>query len=282
MMDASAALPIIDRLWWYASLAATGIVTEEATPLIGGLAAHDGHIQLVLAALSTAVGVWGAGILLYWIGRWRGGWVRQRFPTIAEACRSVGLDLATDRIPVGPAAHYVMGGVETDLWGRTTLLGLYAAGEVACTGVHGANRLASNSLLEGLVFGARASQAMLLPGEDVAPFSILALGADDAATLRAPRDGGQTPSEEDVRSLMWNAVGLLRDGAGLQIAIERLDAWYAALGADRGRIASLVTVGRLMAHAALRREETRGGHARADFRRRDDVKFRIHFGERIH
>jgi L-aspartate oxidase len=81
---------------------------------------------------------------------------------------------------------------------------------------------------------------------------------------------------------MWNAVGLLRDGAGLQIAIERLDGWYAALGSDRGRLASLITVGRLMAHAALRREETRGGHARADFRSRDDVKFRIHFGERIH
>ena len=81
---------------------------------------------------------------------------------------------------------------------------------------------------------------------------------------------------------MWNAVGLLRDGAGLQIAVERLDRWYAALGSDRGRVASLITVGRLMAHAALRREETRGGHARADFRSRDDVKFRIHFGERIH
>ena len=208
-------------------------------------------------------------------------WVRKRFPTIAEACRSVGLDLGTDRIPVGPAAHYVMGGVETDLWGRTTLLGLYAAGEVACTGVHGANRLASNSLLEGLVFGARAAQAMLLPGEDLAPFSILALGAEEPArvvqsTVRA------LPTAEEVRALMWNAVGLLRDGAGLQIAIERLDAWYAGLGSDRSRLASLITVGRLMAHAALRREETRGAHARADFRRRDDVKFRIHFGERIH
>lgn len=209
-----------------------------------------------------------------------GDWVRKRFPTIADACRSVGLDLGADPIPVGPAAHYVMGGVETDLWGRTTLLGLYAAGEVACTGVHGANRLASNSLLEGLVFGARAAQAMLVPGEDVAPFSILA--TDDAPRLRASRDGGHAPSEEEVRSLMWNAVGLLRDGAGLQIAVERLDRWYAALGSDRGRLASLITVGRLMAHAALRREETRGGHARTDFRSRDDVKFRIHFGERIH
>ncbi len=88
---------------------------------------------------------------------------RARFPTITAVCATAGLDLATDRIPVGPAAHYVMGGVQTDLWGRTTVPGLYAAGEVACTGVHGANRLASNSLLEGLVFGARAAQAMLEP-----------------------------------------------------------------------------------------------------------------------
>src|SRR5437763_15264238 len=87
-------------------------------------------------------------------------YVAQRFPTVAEMCRRVGLDLARDRIPVGPAAHYVMGGVQTDLDGRTTIAGLFAAGEVACTGVHGANRLASNSLLEGLVFGARAGCAM--------------------------------------------------------------------------------------------------------------------------
>src|SRR5204863_9436064 len=86
--------------------------------------------------------------------------VRARFPTIAAACRQVGLDLATDPIPVGPAAHYVMGGIDTDEWARTSLPGLYAAGETACTGVHGANRLASNSLLEGLVFGARAAAAM--------------------------------------------------------------------------------------------------------------------------
>jgi membrane protein DedA with SNARE-associated domain len=80
MLETSAALPIIDRIWWYASLAATGIVTEEATPLIGGLAAHDGHILLATAGMAVSLGVWGAGILLYWIGRWRGSWVRQRFP----------------------------------------------------------------------------------------------------------------------------------------------------------------------------------------------------------
>jgi membrane protein DedA with SNARE-associated domain len=80
MLDASAALPIIDRLWWYVSLAATGIFTEEATPLIGGLAAHDGHIRLSIAGFAASLGIWGYGLLLYWIGRWRGAWVRQRFP----------------------------------------------------------------------------------------------------------------------------------------------------------------------------------------------------------
>src|SRR4029079_11858359 len=96
--------------------------------------------------------------------------VHRRFPLIAAACRCAGLDLAADRIPVGPAAHYLMGGVVTDLDGRTTLPGLFAAGEVACTGVHGANRLASNSLLEGLVFGARAGAAMRgAPGAPIDP-----------------------------------------------------------------------------------------------------------------
>jgi len=86
------------------------------------------------------------------------GYVRERFPTIAAMCAQVGLDLARDPIPVGPAAHYIMGGVDTDEWGRTSIAGLFAAGEAASTGVHGANRLASNSLLEGLVFGARAGR----------------------------------------------------------------------------------------------------------------------------
>src|SRR5205814_5378068 len=99
--------------------------------------------------------------------------VRRRFPMIAQACADAGLDLARDRVPVSPAAHYIMGGVETDLDGRTSLPGLFAAGEVACTGVHGANRLASNSLLEGLVFGRRAGRAMIdtAPGTWPARFS---------------------------------------------------------------------------------------------------------------
>ncbi|HWI18923.1 MAG TPA: L-aspartate oxidase [Vicinamibacterales bacterium] len=212
-------------------------------------------------------------------------WTRARFPTIAEACKTVGLDLGTDRIPVGPAAHYLMGGVETDLWARTAVPGLYAAGEVACTGVHGANRLASNSLLEGLVFGARAAQSMLLPGEDFTPFSVLATSRSESVpgttSDRKLVSGTRSdlPAEADVRGLMWNSVGLWRDEALLTTAVEALDEWYAALGDDRGRVAALVTVGRLMARAALRREETRGSHARSDFPSRDDVKFRIHLGD---
>ncbi|HEX8029579.1 MAG TPA: L-aspartate oxidase [Vicinamibacterales bacterium] len=200
-------------------------------------------------------------------------WVRARFPTITEACLSANLDLATDRVPVGPAAHYVMGGVSTDVWGRTTVGGLYAAGEVACTGVHGANRLASNSLLEGLVFGARAAQAILEPEVPGVP------GVPRVDDARMVAGRGRMPTESNVRGLMWNSVGLWRERALLETAIEALDEWYGALGSDRSRVAALVTVGRLMARAALRREESRGSHARADFPSRDDVKFRIHLGD---
>jgi L-aspartate oxidase len=211
-------------------------------------------------------------------------WVRRRFPTIAGACKSAGFDLATDRIPVGPAAHYIMGGVETDLWGRTTVPGLFAAGEVACTGVHGANRLASNSLLEGLVFGARAAQVMVKPPEGARPFSVRSpLTQSRKAKSAWPR------SESDVRMLMWRSVGLVREDASLAAAVTQLEGWSQALatqiergGLDeaRWRLATIVTVGRLIARGALRREETRGGHARADFPARDDVNFRIHIAER--
>ncbi len=115
-------------------------------------------------------------------------YVRRRFPTIAAMCTSVGLDLARDPIPVGPAAHYIMGGVETDEWTRTSLPGLYAAGEVACTGVHGANRLASNSLLEGLIFGARAAEAMQQP-PTAAPLKL-----DRVLATRAPGTSTAAPA----------------------------------------------------------------------------------------
>jgi L-aspartate oxidase len=209
--------------------------------------------------------------------------VHQRFPLISEACRRAGLDLARDRIPVGPAAHYVMGGVETDLDGRTTVPGLFAAGEVACTGVHGANRLASNSLLEGLVFGARAGCAMrdehsAIPRADRSPAPA---ARHEPARLNA--------DAIELSRLMWNDVGLFRDRDGLTRALSVLEpAWQeldATLTAGRildpsdWRTASLVTVGRLIARAALRREESRGGHYRGDFPDRDDVHWKRRVSE---
>src|SRR5207253_5600252 len=121
-------------------------------------------------------------------------YVVRRFPTIAETCGRIGLDLARDRIPVGPAAHYMMGGVETDEWGRTSLAGLFAAGEVACTGVHGANRLASNSLLEGLVFGARAATAMA-GGRAVKPRPASSTFTEPASPEAPLSDAGRTVSD---------------------------------------------------------------------------------------
>jgi L-aspartate oxidase len=213
--------------------------------------------------------------------------VRRRFPTIAQACAEAGLDLATDRIPVSPAAHYLMGGVATDLDGRTAIPALFAAGEVACTGVHGANRLASNSLLEGLVFGARAAEAMK--------------GAVRSANLREldvtpwqPRveagAGDRVPSAFAVGDLMWRHVGVVRDRRGLETAVEQLESWYAALSAqfetpvsddDSRRLRSLVTVGLLIARAALRREESRGAHFRTDFAARDDLHWNTHVSDAL-
>jgi L-aspartate oxidase len=220
--------------------------------------------------------------------------VTRRFPTIAVMCRRIGLDLARDLIPVGPAAHYMMGGVETDEWGRTSLGGLFAAGEVACTGVHGANRLASNSLLEGLVFGARAGMAMRNPPGNPAEVNPAEARSHvrDAATISAnravatgsERPGGVEPmTSAAVRDLMWRCAGLFRTRSGLEEAVSRLAATY---NGERSRASRrtleewrgvhLLTVAYLIARAALRREESRGAHFRADFPARDDVHWQIH------
>jgi len=139
-------------------------------------------------------------------------------------CRRVNIDIARDLIPVGPAAHYMMGGIDTDEWGRTSVPGLFAAGETACTGVHGANRLASNSLLEGLVFGARAGEAMQGPlvaaplKADRVPVSAHA-GAHPASESLAP---------DAVRGLMWRSAGLFRTCDSLSTAVARLEGTYLA------------------------------------------------------
>lgn len=175
--------------------------------------------------------------------------VLTRFPVAAAQCHEVGLDLSLDLIPVAPAAHYFMGGVLTDTWGRTTVRGLLAAGEVACTGVHGANRLASNSLAETLVFGRRAALAEDAPAE-LPPLPI------SEPIGPAPTLGLLLPA---VRELADRHLGPRRRGPELEAAAERLAAGGVAAGS---RSATLVAW--LVALAALRREESRGGHFRED------------------
>jgi L-aspartate oxidase len=204
--------------------------------------------------------------------------VRKRFPTIYATCLQYNIDIATELIPVRPAAHYSMGGVRTDLDGRTSVPGLYAAGEVACTGVHGANRLASNSLLEGLVYGTRAAKAMSATD-----------GTPQAATASVPQVGthssnGNTGEIEtfirQVRSLMWQHVGVVRQGKELRSVVEELNnlQQHAPKGVSRSahEAANIVQTGLLIARSALAREESRGAHYRVDFPLKNDAKFRNH------
>jgi L-aspartate oxidase len=186
------------------------------------------------------------------------GHIRHRFPRIFETCLRHGVDITRDAIPVHPAAHYAMGGVRTDLEGRASLRRLYAAGETACTGVHGANRLASNSLLEGVVFGARAGRAMRECA--AVPF-----------TEGEPPSESRFPaiSEQDLRALAWRDCGILRSGATLQKACEFLDALPLTRCPEAGRghyeLRNMHIVSTLIARCALAREESRGGHYRSDF-----------------
>jgi L-aspartate oxidase len=202
------------------------------------------------------------------------GFLRERFPKIFETCLRYGLDLTKDQLPVSPATHYVMGGVKTDTHGRTTLAGLYAAGEVACTGVHGANRLASNSLLEGLVFGARAGAAAVedslpSPGRsesDPVEFDLSEWRLDPRAKSR-------------VQEMMWRKVGLIRRAADLQTAVEECARIVEENVNERTK--NFARLARLMAQAALWREESRGGHYREDCPVRDDDHWRVHSSQQI-
>jgi L-aspartate oxidase len=184
--------------------------------------------------------------------------IRNRFPRIYETCLRYGVDISTSPAPVHPAAHYAMGGVWTDLNGQTTVDRLFAAGEAACTGVHGANRLASNSLLEGVVFGARAGRAMRSCAKE--PF----LPGRERPKIAFP-DAGET----ELRQLTWDACGIVREGKGLSAAVAQLAEYE--ISEKRGAslheydVRSIHAVAGLIARCALAREESRGGHYRSDF-----------------
>jgi L-aspartate oxidase len=190
--------------------------------------------------------------------------VSSRFPQIYRFCLEHELDITREPIPVSPAAHYMMGGVRTNTWGETNLAGLYACGETACMGLHGANRLASNSLLETVVFAKRVVQRTLdLPGVPT-PAAPDARPLPGAALAKASR-----PDRTALQTLMWEKVGIVRDGPTLGEAARLLSAWKAALPAPCDRpsheLANLVLLGRLVTEAALQREESRGAHYRRDF-----------------
>jgi L-aspartate oxidase len=192
----------------------------------------------------------------------------KRFPTIDAACRERGLDWSRMPIPVTPAAHYWMGGVRTDTWGRTSVPGLFAVGEVACTGVHGANRLASNSLLESLVFAWRCAELLL--DETDAPSAVFATQDGTPAPLSVPARFTKRDSKMvdrfALQTLMWNAAGIERDSAGLEAAAAQLDQWQpCGRTVHELETANLLAVARVILTAALARRESRGAHFREDF-----------------
>ncbi len=205
-----------------------------------------------------------------------GEFLAKRFPNIDAACRAQGFDWGEQPIPVTPAAHYYMGGIRTDEWGRTSVSGLYAVGEAACNGLHGANRLASNSLLEGAVYGTRVVEALGMPDtpDDFGADWTEPLDVDLGDT--AADDDAESLTRDDLQQLMWDAAGLARNGDDLAAAATRLSAWRAPTVTDAksAEDANLLVVSRAVVVSALARRESRGGHYRTDFPEPDPAQAR--------
>ncbi|MEW5974936.1 MAG: L-aspartate oxidase [Acidobacteriota bacterium] len=204
--------------------------------------------------------------------------VRKRFPRVHQTCLNYNIDMTVDMIPVHPAAHYLMGGVWTDVDGRTSLRNLFAAGEVACTGVHGANRLASNSLLEGLVYGARVGQA-------AASLANLKVPSGLPSTLRWRETPAEPQRIADTRKamqqLMWERVGILREGRELKEALKHLMHLAShfrelTISREECELRNLLTVGETLIVSAMAREESRGAHYRSDYPCKDEQRFKRH------
>jgi L-aspartate oxidase len=242
--------------------------------------------------------------------------VRGRFPALAQACSKFGLDITADRIPVRPGAHYFVGGVSIDHDGRTTLPNLWGAGEVTASGLHGANRLASNSLLEGMVYGAHVGRgvtnAALSMSDELRALpiesAVRAVGAgavkwsaappqmemgwggaplapgshDDEAVSEPPQELDLGDIRNALKSLMWRHVGVRRERTGLLSAAETIEGWCRYVlprqfdGPEGWELQNMLTAARIMTRAALLREESRGVHQRIDFPNTDDEHWRRH------
>lgn len=194
--------------------------------------------------------------------------ITTRFPQIYRFCLEHGLDITRELIPVAPAAHYMIGGIRMNSWGETNLAGLFAAGEVANTGVHGANRLASNSLLEVLVFSKRIIEKMRKMDNPATAGSRRA-EIHHSLKQRQPTRAVVPPSLSALKRLLWDKVGIIRNGEGLARAADTLAVWQGSLPPPTDRpsyeLSNLVLTGRLITEAALLREESRGAHFRSDF-----------------
>ncbi|HEX2463325.1 MAG TPA: L-aspartate oxidase [Thermoanaerobaculia bacterium] len=199
--------------------------------------------------------------------------IAQRFPTVYKSCRAAGIDPAIEPIPVTPAAHYFMGGVMVDASGRTTLPGLWACGEVSATGAHGANRLASNSLLEAVVFGSvAAGDVRTAIGAGPAPHGEAdrARGPEPVRVAGAWSDQSPAEPRRRLRESMWDRVGIVRDAPGLERALDDIDSIEREHDDRPGELRNLLEAGRLITGAALARRETRGSHARSDYPSSDE------------
>jgi L-aspartate oxidase len=207
--------------------------------------------------------------------------VRARFPGMRAICAEFGLDITRDPIPVRPGAHYMIGGVTVDHLGHTTLPGLWAAGEVTSSGLHGANRLASNSLLEGLVFGTYVGAGAAEAAARV-PDSFQVLPLENRPVI----DGGEPLDLADIRNslkaLMWRSCGVRRDAEHLTAAVEDIDRWCRYVlprqftDPKGWELQNMLEISRLMIRAALERAETRGVHVRTDFPNMDDANWQRH------
>jgi L-aspartate oxidase len=207
--------------------------------------------------------------------------VRDRFPGIAQVCAKFGIDITRDPIPVRPGAHYMIGGVTIDREGRTTVPRLWAAGEVTSSGLHGANRLASNSLLEGLVFGSHAGRGASQAVREI-PDEFRALPLSHPAIEESPETLDVTDIRNSLKSLMWRDVGVLRDGKRLAAAADTIETWCRYVlprqFTDPGgwELQNMLTIARLMIHAAWARQESRGVHQRTDFPEQDNLNWKRH------